>query len=65
MEPLERVRRALPYLPRIRNTTVGSLFRWLLEDIYGIKDGLQVSNVDKLAAEVESRGRDSLWPVRK
>ena len=53
MEPLERVRRALPYLPRIRNTTVGSLFRWLLEDLYGIKDGLQVSNLDKLAAEVK------------
>lgn len=64
MEPMERVRRALPYLPRIRNTTVGMLLRWLLEDLYGVKGGLQVSGLDALASEVERRGRDAAWPER-
>lgn len=64
MEPMERVRRALPYLPRIRNTTVGSLLGWLLTDLYGIKGGLKSSDLEALSAEVESRGRDAAWPER-
>jgi glucuronate isomerase len=64
IEPLERVRRALPYLPRIRNTTVGTLLRWLLTDLYGVKDGLQLSGLDSLAAEVESRSNDPAWTER-
>jgi glucuronate isomerase len=62
MEPMERVRRALPYLPRIRNTTVGMLLKWLLEDLYGVKGGLQTSGLDALAAEVERHGHDEAWP---
>ena len=64
IEPLERVRRALPYLPRIRNTTVGTLLHWLLADLYGVKDSLQLSGIDTLAAEVESRSSDAAWPER-
>jgi hypothetical protein len=64
MEPMDRVRRALTYLPRIRNTTVGMLLGWLLEDLYGVKGGLQASSLDALAAEVERRGNDAAWPER-
>ena len=64
MEPMERVRRALPYLPRIRNTTVAMLLRWLLADLYGAKDGLQLSGLDALAVKVENRGSDAAWPER-
>ena len=64
MEPLERVRRALPYLPRIRNTTVGTLLRWLLGDLYGVKGSLEEADLESLAAEVEQRGRDPGWPER-
>lgn len=64
MDPLERVRIAVPYLPRIRNTTVGMLFRWLLADLYGVKDDLQLSGVESLAAEVDRRSRDETWPER-
>jgi hypothetical protein len=62
MEPMERVRRALPYLPLIRNTTVGTLLGWLLADLYEVKGNLQASDLDKLAAEVERRGHDAAWP---
>jgi glucuronate isomerase len=64
MEPIERVRRVLPYLPRIRNTTVGSLLGWLLADLYGIRGILKASDLDALAAEVERRGLDTAWPER-
>lgn len=64
MEPMERVRRALVYLPRIRNTTVGVLLRWLLGDLYGVKGGLETADLEGLAAEVEQRGRDASWPER-
>jgi len=64
LEPMERVRRALPYLSRIRNTTIGMLLSWLLEDLYGFKGKLQLADLDSLASEVELRSRDTEWPER-
>jgi hypothetical protein len=32
-----RVKQVLPHLPKIRNTTVGTLLGWLLTDLYGYK----------------------------
>jgi hypothetical protein len=64
MEPLERVRRLLPYLPNIRNTTVGTLLGWLLQDLYGFKGSLDKSNLEGLAAAVEKTGSDPAWPER-
>jgi hypothetical protein len=64
MDPMERVRKALPYLPRIRNTTVSMLLKWLLEVMYGVKSGLQASGLDSLAAEVDRRGKDPAWTER-
>jgi hypothetical protein len=60
MEPLERVRRALPYLPRTENTAVGLMLRWLLRDLYGI-EGLTEANVEQAASLVEERGRQASW----
>jgi glucuronate isomerase len=62
MEPVQRVQRALPYLNRIRNTTVGSLLRWLLSDLYGINGPLRESDIDKLASSVERNSKDESWP---
>jgi hypothetical protein len=64
MEPLERVKRLLPHLPKIRNTTAGTLLRWLLRDLYGLKGNLDRSNLDELAAAVEKTGSDPAWPER-
>ncbi len=64
MEPLERVKRLLPHLPKIRNTTVGTLLGWLLQDLYGIKGTLDQSNLEKLAAAAEKTGSDPTWPER-
>jgi len=64
MEPVERVKRLLPYLPNIRNTTVGMLLHWLLSDVYGLSANLDASNLEGLAVEVERRGSDPTWPER-
>jgi hypothetical protein len=64
MDPLERVRRALPWLGRIRNTTVGTLLGWLLRDLYGLEKGLTEDGLERLASTVQERGRDTGWPER-
>jgi len=58
--PLERVRRALPHLENIENTTLGLFLRWLLEDLYGIA-GLDEDNLEACFDLVEERGRDETW----
>jgi len=60
MSPLERVRRALPYLSRMENTTLGLLLRWLLQDLYGV-ESLTEGNLEQVAALAEERGRDHAW----
>jgi glucuronate isomerase len=64
MEPFERVRRSIPYLNNIRNTTVGLLLRWLLKDLYGFDDDISQTNVEKLYALVNERGKDRNWEKR-
>jgi hypothetical protein len=64
IEPLERMKRLLPHLPKIRNTTVGTLLGWLLQDLYGSKGTLNESNLEELAAAVEKTGSDPAWPER-
>jgi hypothetical protein len=64
MEPMERVRLALRFLPRIANTTVGMLLRWLIRDVYGVKGGLEEAGLEALAAEIARRGQDPGWPDR-
>lgn len=62
MDPLKRVKCLLPHLPKIRNTTVGTLLGWLLTDLYGCKGNLDESNLEELAAAVEKTGADPTWP---
>jgi len=62
MDPVQRVQKALPYLKGIRNTTVGSLLKWLLSDLYGINGPLRESDIEILASTVERNGKDESWP---
>ena len=60
MPPAQRLERALPFLPNIRNTTLGLFLRWLLTDLYGI-DELTPANLDSALALAEAKGRDTAW----
>lgn len=64
MDPLERVKRVLPHLPKIRNTTVGMLLGWLFADLYGCKGYIDKSNMEELAAAVARTGSDDTWRER-
>jgi len=59
--PRERVRRSLPYLTYVRNTTAGLCLRWLLQDLYGLDGELNESNLDAACRAVEERGRQGDW----
>lgn len=60
MPAIERVRAALPYLPNIRNTTLGLFLSWILRDLYGT-DALTDANLESVAALIEERGCDLGW----
>ena len=64
LEPAERVCRALPFLPRIRNSTITVMLRWLLEDIYGFREELTPAGVERLSDLVARRGREKGWQDR-
>jgi hypothetical protein len=64
IEPLERARRVLPFLPRIRNTTVGLLLRWLLEDLFDLHGALTAEKLDRLASLIEERSSSGDWEDR-
>lgn len=60
MPPLERVRRALPHLPDIRNTISGLFLRWILRDLYGLPD-LNERNLEAAFRVVQERAADPGW----
>jgi len=60
LPPVERVRRALKYLPNIRNTTLGLMLRWLLADLYGVEE-VSEANLEWLYVYVRERGGDPRW----
>ncbi len=60
MPPDERVRRCLTWLPSIRNTTLGVMVRWILQELYGVSD-LTSANLDRALAVAAARGRDPAW----
>jgi len=64
IEPFERIRRALPYLPRIRNTTLGVFLRWVLRDLYGLDEELDAGNLEKAYRTVESAAAQPGWSDR-
>jgi len=62
IEPIARVKAALPYLRHLRSTTSGYLLRTLLADLYGVPGGeLTEGNVEQVAALVSARAADPAW----
>jgi hypothetical protein len=62
IEPLERVKAALPYLCHIRGTTCGNLLRTMLEDLYDVPRGeLTEDNVEQVFSLVSGRAADPGW----
>lgn len=62
MEPLDRVRAALPYLHHLRGTTCGNFLKVLLRDLYGLPDGrLDGDTLEEAAEAVAARAADPAW----
>ncbi len=62
MEPLDRLKIALPYLERVSNTTCANMLRVLLRDLYDVPDGkLTPSNVDEVFTRVMERNSSPQW----
>ena len=58
----ELVRRALPYLHNIRNTTLGYFLRTILEDLYGVEGGfVDEKNWEEVWDLVEQKAQDPNW----
>ena len=60
MPPLERVRRALRYLPNIQNTVSGLFLRWILQDLYGLPE-LTEANLETALSDAQRRADDPAW----
>ncbi|MDE2506441.1 MAG: hypothetical protein KGM43_04470 [Planctomycetota bacterium] len=64
LPPEERVRRAIPYLRRMRNTAMAWCFRRILRDLYDFMDPeINDANYLDLCARVEERGRERAWAL--
>ncbi|NLW50729.1 MAG: hypothetical protein GXY85_07770 [Candidatus Brocadiaceae bacterium] len=61
LPPLERLRRALPYLPNVRNTTAGLCLRWILGDLYGLDGDLNERNLEAAFRAVEEHADSREW----
>jgi hypothetical protein len=60
-EAHRRIEEAIPYLPRIRNTSMYWCLRIILRDLYGWDDPLDSSNWKKLDNLVRERSPDRSW----
>jgi len=58
--PFERVRRSLKYLDHIKSTTCGLYLRWLLNDLYGVRD-LNERNLEQVFEIVQEKANDAAW----
>ena len=56
-----RLREAIPYLPRIRNTSCFWGVRTILRDLYGWDSPITVDNWQKLDAMIAERADDRAW----
>jgi glucuronate isomerase len=64
LPPDERVRRALPFLARMRNTAMAWCFRRILRDLYDLTDpDLDPSNLSAILDRVAATGADPAWPA--
>jgi hypothetical protein len=57
-----RVERAIPYLPRVRNTSIQWGVRTILKDLYGWDRELSLQNWKTLNGLVKERAADPAWP---
>ncbi len=65
LPPDERVRRALPFLRRMRNTAMSWCFYRILRDLYDFHDpNLDVANYRDVLDRVATTGRDPNWAKR-
>ena len=53
MDPLERMRRARPYLPGIRNTVSSLFLRWILRDLFQWEEDLAFSDPRELQERMD------------
>ncbi len=60
MDPVDRVRRSLPWLERTKNTITGVMLGWMLKDLYAC-DHLDESNLVDVAERIAEKGRDAAW----
>ena len=61
MSPRERVKRAIKYLPNIKNTTIGLFFRWIMRDLFNIEKDIEVENWEEIFNQVGERCSDPTW----
>ncbi|MDA0746534.1 MAG: hypothetical protein O2954_08435 [bacterium] len=60
MDPVDRVRKSLPWLNRTRNTITGVMLGWILKDLYGC-DRLTEDNLAQVADRISEKGCDPAW----
>jgi hypothetical protein len=60
-EAQQRIREALPYLPRVRNTSLSWLLRVILRGLYGWEEPIDLDNWGKLDAIIRERADDRSW----
>jgi glucuronate isomerase len=58
-EARRRIREALPYLPKVRNTSMSFGVRTILEDLYGWREPITEANYERLDALIGERSGDS------
>ena len=64
LPPDERVRRALPYLPRMRNTAMSWCFHVILRDLFDLADPLLCeSNASEIISRVAAACSNPQWPA--
>jgi len=56
-----RIREALPYLVRVRNTSISWGVRLILRDLYGWNEEIAEDNWQRLDAQIRERADDRTW----
>ena len=61
-ETTARLERAIPYLPRTRNTFLAWGVRLILADLYDWREPVTADNWQRLDARIRERASDAAWP---
>jgi glucuronate isomerase len=60
-EARSRILEALPFIPRIRNTSMSWGLRLILADLYGWREPITAENWERLDAQIRERADDQSW----